>query len=107
MAIPGIRRVTIEEIAAEIWEIDKELLYHKTRKREVVEARHVLIKYRREIFGHSLAKAAEPYNKDHATTLNSIKRVNEFNETDKAFAKKYSRFLNEAERLKTQQSVEN
>ena len=87
MAIPGISHKTIEEIAAEIWDIDKERLVTNTRKREVVEARHVLIKYRKEFYGHSLKEAAKPYNKDHATALNSIRRVNEFNETDKIFKK--------------------
>lgn len=103
MAIPGIRRITIEELAAEIWGIEKELLYTKTRKIEVVEARHVLMTFRKEHMGHSFEKAAKPYNKDHATAMNSVQKVQEFNETDKVFAEKYTRFLNAAQRLKLHQ----
>lgn len=91
-ALPGIKTETIEDIAAEVWGINKELLPIKTRKQEVVEARHVLMDYRRNVMKQTLYLTASYYNKDHASVLHSKKRVKEFNKTDKEFRRKYDEF---------------
>jgi len=87
---PGLK--TIEEIAAEIWEIPVESIMVKTRKREVVEARQVLMAYRKQQTGKSSNRVGKEYSKDHATVLHAIKTVNNLRETDKVFRYKYEEF---------------
>lgn len=99
--IPGIQRIPIEAIAASIWRIDVNMLTKKTRKREVVEARQVLMKYRKETMKMSLSEAAQPYGKDHATVLHAIKTVNNLKETDSNFRVKYELFLERAKQPNT------
>lgn len=100
-AIPGIQRISIEAIVASIWRIDVNLLSKKTRKREVVEARQVLMKYRNENLKMSLAQASKPYGKDHATAIHAIKTVNNLLETDSNFRVKYELFLERAKQPNT------
>jgi len=90
MAIPGLK--TPDEIAADIWGFNASLLPVKTRKREVVEARQVLMVYRHEILKQSQAAAAAPYGKDHATVIHSQKTVKNLLETNTIFKDKYERF---------------
>jgi len=90
MVVPGLQ--SIEDIAAQIWDIDKNLLTTNTRKREVVECRHVLMNYRNLVMKQSQAKSASYYNKEHATTINSNKKVDEFLFSDSEFKRKYNDF---------------
>lgn len=95
--IPGVK--TIEDIACEIWQIPKESLYVKTRKREVVEARQVLMAYGKQKTGNSFAKVGKGFNKDHATVIHSVKTVKNLRETNKAFRDKYDTFIDIANKL--------
>lgn len=90
MVAPGLQ--TIEDIAAQIWDIDKNLLATNTRKREVVECRHVLMNYRNQVMRQTQAQSASYYNKEHATTINSNNKVNEFLYSDPEFKRKYNEF---------------
>lgn len=99
--IPGIQRIPIEAIAASIWRIDVNMLAKKTRKREVVEARQVLMKYRKEMMKLSYSQAAAPYGKDHATALHAVRTVNDLMETDSNFRVKYELFLERAKQPNT------
>lgn len=91
MALPGLK--SPEEIAADIWGIQVEQLTEKTRKREVVEARQVLMNYRNTRLNLSQAKSGEPYGKDHCTVIWANKTVNGLLETNKEFIEKHSRFI--------------
>lgn len=91
-AIPGVVR-TIEEVAANVWQIDTTELNGKTRKRKVVEARQVLMKYRRDILGQTTGKVGEHYNKDHATVIHACRNVDNLLETDKDFRFRYNQFM--------------
>lgn len=91
-AIPGVVR-TIEEVAANVWQIDTTELNGKTRKRKVVEARQVLMKYRRDILGQTTGKVGEHYNKDHATVIHACRSVDNLLETDKDFRFRYNQFM--------------
>jgi len=90
MAIPGLK--TPDEIASEIWGINPLWLPVKTRKREVVEARQVLMVYRHETLKQSQAAAAAPYGKDHATVIHSQKTVKNLLQTDRCFKEKHETF---------------
>jgi chromosomal replication initiation ATPase DnaA len=91
MAIPGLS--TIEDVAASIWEIEKADLFAKIRKREVVEARQSLMKFRNENMGHSLASAAKYYGLDHCTAIHAIRTVDILRDTDKSFRSRHDLFI--------------
>jgi chromosomal replication initiation ATPase DnaA len=82
----------IEQIAAQIWNIDAALLPTKLQKNDIVECRYVLIIYRLEVMKMTQAKAAVRYNRDHATVHHARRNVEEFNVSDKAFAAKLTEF---------------
>ena len=88
---PGMK--TMEDVAAEVWEIPVEAIKTKTRQREVVEARQVLMVSRKQLTGKSLNMVGSEYSKDHATVLHAIKTVNNLIETDKVFRVKYETFI--------------
>lgn len=90
MAIPGLK--SPDEIAADIWGIHPSLLRIKNRKREVVEARQVLMVYRHKTLKKSQAEAAKPYGKDHATVIHAKKTIKNLLETNTIFKDKYERF---------------
>lgn len=91
MAIPGLK--TPEEIAAEIWGLNPEKLFQRTRKREVVEARQVLMVYRHVELGQTQAIAAEFYGMDHASVDHARKTVYSLLVTNRAFREKHERFF--------------
>ncbi|HAQ21130.1 MAG TPA: hypothetical protein DCR40_18135 [Prolixibacteraceae bacterium] len=91
MAIPGLK--TADEIAAEIWDIPEELLKVKTRKREVVEARMVLISYRYRNLNETQESASNQYGlKEHTSTIHACKTVDALLQTDKDFGHKHEEF---------------
>lgn len=93
--IPGFVDMIPETIAARIWKLpNKELLFKRTRLREVVEARMVLLWYRNQSVGQSQAKSAAVYGMDHCATIHAGKKISEFLETDKQFRARYEEFTN-------------
>lgn len=76
-AIPGIPR-TKEEILSgimkDIWGVSFDDMKLKTRKAEIRLPRQLCMTTL-HLHGYSTAKAAEVFNKDHATTVNSKKRI--------------------------------
>lgn len=90
MALPGLK--SPEEIAADIWGIPVEKLKIKTRKREVVEARMVLMAYRNRKLKLSQAKSAAKFEMDHCSTIHACKTVDELLETNKEFRIKHEEF---------------
>ena len=74
-----------EIIGADLFEIDPAKLFVETRKTEVVRCRQLMMKYRKEELGYSLAKAAARYGKDHATAIHAIKKINSFCDIYKDF----------------------
>lgn len=92
---PGIK--TIEEEAAEIWEIPVELLYKQTRKRQAVEARQILMvyyakKFKKEGAKHSEEKATAMFNKNRTTIYHARKTIATLLNSDKGFTEKYNLF---------------
>lgn len=82
----------IDQIAAEIWGIDVNLLPTKIRKREVVEARQVLMNYRYNERNLTQKVAGKRYNRDHGTVNHATNKVNELNSSDKQFQAKFQLF---------------
>ena len=94
---PGIK--TIEDIASEIWKIPVESITTKTRKRDVVEARQVLMAYIKQQTSRRLNLIAKEYMKDHSTIFHAIKTVNNLKETNKEFRIKYESFIQQANQI--------
>lgn len=90
MAIPGL--MSPDEIAADIWGFKPELITKKTRKREVVEARQVMMVYRHITLKQSQVASAGYYGKDHSTVVHSQKTIKNLLETNIKFKDKYERF---------------
>lgn len=73
-----------------IFDIPEEVLKSKTRKREVVELRQIIMSIACKSTQLSLASIGlELGGKDHATVLHAKKVVDNLNETDKIFRAKY------------------
>lgn len=67
----------VANVATEVtgYKVTPELLESRTRKREVVIARQVLMKIMRDE-GMSLSAVGSSFRKDHATVLHAVKTVN-------------------------------
>lgn len=90
MVIPGLK--SIEDFAADVWGIETNQIFERTRKRSVVEARHTLMVYRYIDLGYTMEKAGEFYNLDHASVNHARKTVNILLKTDRTFRKKHELF---------------
>jgi chromosomal replication initiator protein len=76
----------IVKIVCDHFQVPVELVYTKTRKHEVVQARHVSVYFIREIKKTSFLNLAKVFNNDHSTCINSVKTIKNWIETDKSFA---------------------
>ncbi|MGV8135906.1 MAG: helix-turn-helix domain-containing protein [Mangrovibacterium sp.] len=97
--IPGLkqkvnREERIDEAVCKAWGIPLEDLYKRTRRREIVEPRQVVMQYRRMILKESPAVIARHTGFDHASVNSSCKTVSNLLDTDRLFRAKYSEFLN-------------
>ncbi len=85
------KEVSIEyiiRVVCEYFKISIELIGSKTRKREVVQARHVVMHFAKKYTKHSLAQIGEKCGgRDHATVLHALRTVDNIQETDKEFRK--------------------
>lgn len=61
----------------------------KTRKRECVEVRQLIFSYLKRYTMLSLQSIGDYFNKDHATVLYGIRRIEELMQVDKQFRNKY------------------
>jgi chromosomal replication initiation ATPase DnaA len=70
--------------------LGREDLQRKTRKREIVDARNIVI-YNLYPYAGSLAEIGREFGKDHTTIINSRNRYKDYYETDKTFREKAQR----------------
>lgn len=63
--------------------MSKEKIYSKSRKHEIVFARHLVYFFVRRLTQMSLTETGMIFMQDHATVLNGVKRINERLQTDK------------------------
>ena len=68
--------------------LDSMALSSKSRKRELVFARQVIIFFMKELTKESLAKIGSYLGKDHATVIHSCRTINDLVETDKSIRMK-------------------
>lgn len=76
----------IEQVVCDHFNIPVDNIKSKTRKREIVQARQVVMYFARNLTKSSLATiGAEVGGKDHATVLHACKTVNNLMDTEKHF----------------------
>lgn len=85
------------KIVAERMEVDPFQITQnvKCRKREVCNARQVVMSILNNNYKLSLYASGAPFGKDHATVLNANRNINNWNVTDKKFAKVFENILND------------
>ncbi len=76
----------IQKVVCDYFDLPIELLKSKTRKREVVQARQIVMYFAKSMTKSSLASiGAQCGGKDHATVLHACRTVNNLIDTDKQF----------------------
>lgn len=98
-AIPGIEKFD-KIIIANAFGIDVNDLFARTRKREIVEARHFYFWYQIKILKKSLSEEGRKLGFDHATINHAVKTVEDLMETDKEFRDKAELALFKLDKLK-------
>lgn len=92
---PGIRlNNNIMANACKLFGVTQTQILSNSRKREIVEARQLLMYYYNRIEGLSLSNTGIKFNKDHATVLHACKKVDDLIQVDKEFKNKYEILIN-------------
>lgn len=92
MAIPGIARTRtlftpkiMFDVIEQVLEISTEELRSNSRKRELVEARHIFCYFTKENTKFTLSKIGGLVNRDHASILHAVNLINNLLESNKDF----------------------
>lgn len=83
----------IEQTVSMVSEIDVDLLYVKTRIREIVDARCLLWFMLYKILGWKKLHIAKKYNFNHSTIIYSIRKIETFIKNDKMIRDMYYRAM--------------
>jgi len=76
----------IQDIVCKYFEIDMDLVHSKSRKREIVQARHVAMFLSKKYTSLSYAHIGNMIGKrDHATVLHAVKAIQDALDTNKSF----------------------
>ena len=92
------KEITFDKISkavSQVTEISNESMLFKTRKREIVESRQLVMYYAKIYKLGSWRVIGEYFNKDHATAVYSYNTIINLNKTNK----KIRRYVNEIEKL--------
>lgn len=88
----NIRSENVVELVCEMYGVSYDQLKHKTRARNIVEARHVLSWVLVKKMGLTLSEVGRTFlgGRDHTTVINSIERFNNIYDTEEDFRFKIS-----------------
>ncbi|MDE2730762.1 MAG: chromosomal replication initiator protein DnaA [Bacteroidota bacterium] len=76
----------IQKIVCHYLNVDQRLLSGRTRRREIVQARHLAMYFCREFTQHTTSKIGEAFGgRDHSTVIHAIKSINNQIETNANF----------------------
>ena len=95
-AIPGFKTLTRQKedlIACDVFGITLDELYSKSRERNIVDCRNLLIYYSHKVRRITSIETGKIYGKDHATVLSAAKVVSNLKETDNKFRLKFDEFI--------------
>ncbi len=82
---PNFTDEQIIKIVADYFQIPPKSIKAKTRKREVVQARHIAIYFMKKLTNMSSTAIGNTFNRDHSTVLHALKAVSDLSETNKDF----------------------
>ena len=86
----------VQKVVCDYFNITREVLLSKTRKRQIVQARQIAMYMSRSLINCSLSTiGAETGGKDHATVLHACTTVNDLMSTDKTFRQ----YVNDIEKI--------
>ena len=86
----------VQKVVCDYFNITRDTLLSKTRKRQIVQARQIAMYMSRSLINCSLSTiGAEIGGKDHATVLHACTTVNDLMSTDKTFKK----YVNDIEKM--------
>ncbi len=95
LAAPDERKLTVEYIrdtVASLWQVRSTDLCARTRKREVVAARHVAMYLAREFTSKSLSELGNSFGgRDHSTVISACRSIENRMETEPAFSQQVER----------------
>ena len=80
----------IHRNVCKVFEVDFDLTFMKTRKREIVEARQVTMELTRKLLGSSQFDTGYYFRKDHATVIHAEITVKNLRDTDELYNSKYT-----------------
>lgn len=96
--IPYYREPII--LACKEYDITLKQLISKSRKREIMLPRQILMMYWHKVLRLNSTESGQPFNKDHATVLHACKMVKNMVHTDKDYKIKLRQFCQECKKLK-------
>lgn len=79
----------IMNVIVDYFNISEKAIKAKTRKREVVQARHLAMHFAKKYTKMSLSSIGVEFNRDHSTVVHANKTVQDLLETDKDFKQYY------------------
>ena len=82
--------IYIENTVCRIFGVDREMLYYKSRKREIVDARRVVFYFIRETLYYSYEKIANIYDMKHCNILFHCNRLIELMESDRILRHRFN-----------------
>ena len=86
----------VQKVVCEYFNISREALVSKTRKRQIVQARQIAMYMSRSLINCSLSTiGTEIGGKDHATVLHACTTVSDLMSTDKTFRQ----YVNDIEKI--------
>jgi chromosomal replication initiation ATPase DnaA len=85
----NITPIEIAALCAEAFNTEVDLLFGKSRMRNIAGARHMLRYILRTVLKHSHKKIGQFTNSDHSTTIHSCRQCANWIETDEDFMAKY------------------
>lgn len=96
--MPGLRKP--EEIIANYFNVKMDDITSKSRLRDYVEPRKVIIWYYKKYKGYSFESAGKLVNRDHATAMFAVKSVEGLLQVDRQYRHKITNVLSEIEKSK-------
>ncbi len=90
--VKDFRISEVVSFTCEFFDLEKDLLYSKSRLKPYVEARYIIMTLM-VANGMTYFEAAGEFDRDHATINNAAKRIREFIETEAQFRINFKRFL--------------
>lgn len=96
MTLPGI---SIESIAAKIWQINENDIFTRTRDWTTIEARYACMYFTVKFMKRTMKFTGKKYGFDHTTVIHAIKQVENWRSFNKGFKCLFENFMRQSLQL--------